>query len=80
MSNIMQLTNTTGIVILAFAIGVIVGRIGAYTMGMKFGMKYAIEQTYLNFCKIFKKYGIYDLFREVMDKEAKEQGWSNNNQ
>lgn len=78
MASVMHNMSTMGIVILAFVMGMAVGRVGAYTMGMKFGMQVAIEQTFLRFCSIFKKYGIYDKFREVMEKEAIEQGWSNN--
>lgn len=75
MGNVVQLMSSTGAVIIAFVIGLVVGRIGAYTMGMKYGMQFAIRQTYLNFCRIFKKHGIYELFRDAMEKEAIEQGW-----
>lgn len=78
MSNVMQFMSTTGIVILSFVLGVTVGRLGAYAMGMKFGMRYGMEMTMINLYKIFKKHGVYDKFREAMEKEAIEQGWSNN--
>lgn len=80
MSNVMQFMSTTGIVILAFVLGVTVGRLGAYAMGMKFGMRYGMEMTMMNLYKIFKKHGIYDKFREIMEKEVSEQCWSKNNQ
>lgn len=80
MSNVMQFMSTTGIVILAFVLGVTVGRFGAYAMGMKFGMRYGMEMTMMNLYKIFKKHGIYDKFREIMEKEVSEQCWSNNKQ
>ena len=71
----MHLMSSTGAVIIAFVIGLAIGRIGAYSAGLRYGMQFAIRQTYLNFCRIFQKHGIYDLFREAMDKEAQEQGW-----
>ena len=80
MVSVMQFMNTTGIVILAFVLGVTVGRFGAYAMGMKFGMRYGMEMTMMNLYKIFKKHGIYDKFREIMEKEVSEQCWSNNKQ
>ena len=58
MSNVMQFMSTTGIVILAFVLGVTVGRFGAYAMGMKFGMRYGMEMTMMNLYKIFKKQSI----------------------